>query len=56
MKQCYAVKERHPVLPDRTVLLTDSFQQAWAVCTVKNGDSIKLTDEAKFYVGVDRLN
>ena len=59
MKQCFAVKERHPVLPDRVVHLTDSAAQAEAICQIKNGDSILVTGKQfthPFYVGTTRMN
>lgn len=56
MKQCFAIKERHPVLPDRTVQLVGSVAQASYICQVKNGDSIKLHEQPKYYVGVARMS
>jgi hypothetical protein len=56
MKQCFAVKERHPVIPDRVVHLAASYQEAHRVSTVKNGDSIKLDKPNRFYVGIARMN
>ncbi len=57
MKQCFAVKERHPVLPDRVVQVTDSAVQAEFVCEVLNGESVKLTDpNPQYYVGITRMN
>ena len=55
MKQCFAVKERHPVIPDRVVHLAASAAQAAHVCRVKNGDAISLTRPHKFYVGITRM-
>lgn len=56
MKQCFAVKERHPVLPDRVVHLADSCAQAERICNVKNGDSIKLMAPNRYYVGTCPMN
>jgi hypothetical protein len=55
MKQCFAVYERHPVLPDKLVHLAPSFVQASHIATVKNGDHIKLTEPNRYYVGVARM-
>lgn len=55
MKQCFAVLERHPVFPSKVVHLAESFLQANHVATVKNGDSIKLTEPNRFYVGLARM-
>jgi hypothetical protein len=59
--QCFAVMEREhhqfmqPPIPARIVARCDSFAMANHIATVKNGDSIKLDEPNRYYVGLARM-
>ncbi len=55
MKQCFAVKEKHPVLPDRVVHVSESVAQAEHVCQVKNGELAERETRLKYILRLKNL-